>query len=93
MPFYRKLSETRASGSGVALAVVVPQPGMLSMEKVLVREAGLLVDTLVAIAPGELGIASVPGILLLDERGLVLNYWRGVLDAASEKELLDLVSP
>lgn len=85
-PFYKKL--VREAAGAVALVAVMPHD--LETSREYLRNSGIQVESVVRADLVDLKIPGTPALLLVDERGVVKKFWRGMLQ--SEKEETDVVS-
>jgi hypothetical protein len=88
--FYKKIIEELRSIKNVRLVAVLPQGGMqgvASGEKYL-HEMGLMIDEVMQVTPGSVGVAGLPALILADNTGTVENVWIGRLPSDKEVEVI-----
>ena len=89
-PFYRTLIAEKSKNTGVVAGI---NPSIsIELQRRILQKENLSVDTLIAIPSQEWGIASVPTIIILDDRARVEHVWIGLLDAEREKEVLSVIT-
>lgn len=89
-PFYRTVIENKRQNIKV-VAGVNPAVSIELQRRLLLREE-VDVDTLITIPTQDWGIASVPTIILLDNKAKVKDVWIGLLDTNREKKVLSAVT-
>jgi len=87
MPLYQKLSVLRES-SGGALRMVAVLPDKTESATELLSNSGVKTDSVLSMAPLELGVPMIPTLMLLDERGTLQKYWVGDMNRQQHQEVL-----
>jgi thioredoxin-related protein len=81
-PFYRRISQKRGDTSLVALF-----PQEVGESQQYLRGLGIEVNEIRQAAFGDIGLRGTPTLILVDERGRVVNTWVGVLRPETENEV------
>lgn len=91
-PFYKKLIDERnQKGSGVKVIAVVPAEEAKPEEAKKFAENGVQPDDLVHANFAAIKVPGTPTILLVDNKGEVLDVWVGKLDEEREKDVLEVL--
>jgi hypothetical protein len=89
-PFYKRLvAELRTSHGRSRVVAVFPQDR--EMARGYLRTEGIVVDDVLSIPLNQVMVQGTPTILLVDERGRIVNGWVGKLDAGGEHEVLTAI--
>lgn len=92
MPFYKRLVDERnEKGSPVKVIAAVPGEGVRQEESTKLAEAGVATDGVVTLDFAKVKVAGTPTILLVDNKGKVLDVWVGKLDEGGEKAVLKVL--
>lgn len=90
MPFYKKLVDQRnQSGSPVKVIAAVPSQAAQAEESKMLSSAGVQPDAVVTVNFRDIKVPGTPTILLVDNKGEVLDVWVGKLDEDREEEVLE----
>ncbi|HEX7184960.1 MAG TPA: hypothetical protein VF756_24245 [Thermoanaerobaculia bacterium] len=90
MPFYKKLVDQRnQAGSPVKVIAAVPSQAAQAEESKTLSSAGVQPDAVVTVNFRDIKVPGTPTILLVDNKGEVLNVWVGKLDEGREEEVLE----
>jgi thioredoxin-related protein len=88
-PFYQKLSAAvKAEGKTTLLAAL---PSSATESEGYLRELGVAVDVVKQVSPSSLGVRGTPALLLVDDKGIVVESWTGKLPADKETQVLNKV--
>lgn len=87
LPFYKKLSESAARQSGIKLVAAFPQS--VEESTIYLKDKGVSVDLVLNRQPNDLNVAGTPTLILVDERGAVVNSWVGKLPPEKEAEVVE----
>jgi ferritin-like metal-binding protein YciE len=91
MPFYKRLIDERnQKGSDVKVVAAVSAPDAKAGEMKIMADAGVKPDAVVELNFQEAKVAGTPTLLLVDNKGEVLDVWVGKLDDiySAEKQIL-----
>jgi hypothetical protein len=89
MPFYKRLIDERnQQGSNVKVVAAVPAEEAKDAEMKIMTEAGVQPDSVATLNFQEAKVAGTPTLLLVDNKGEVLDVWVGKLDEGGEKKVL-----
>jgi len=89
MPFYKQLLDKRnQSQSPLKVIAAVPDAKAEAAEQANLAEHGVQPDALVHVDFSKIKVPGTPTLLLVDDRGKVLNVWVGKLDESREREVL-----
>lgn len=89
MPFYKRLVDERnQKGSKVKVVAAVGQPDALPTEQAALTSAGVTPDALIDLDFMAMKINGTPTVLLVDNKGKVLDVWFGKLTEGDEKKVL-----
>lgn len=86
----RPFGETRESGTGHEVSVVVVSPEGPDVVRSFLSEAGVSVDNIYQSALEPLGIGGTPTVFVVDPRGVIQEEFVGKLSDAGEKRLLSI---
>jgi thioredoxin-related protein len=90
-PFYQRLiTKRQQEGSDTALVAVFPDAADAVQE--VVKSEGLDVRTLTGVPLEGLKVLGTPTLLMVDNKGTVLNTWMGVLSPRQELEVMKAIS-
>ena len=90
-PFYQRLvAEQQQDRSNTAIVAAFPDPADAAKE--VVQSERLGVQALAGVPLGRLKVSGTPTLLLVDNRGTVLNTWMGVLSPRQELEVMKALS-
>lgn len=90
MPFYKRLIDERnQKGSDIKVVAAVPAPEAKDGEVKIMQEAGVKPDSVTTLNFQEAKVAGTPTLLLVDNKGEVLDVWVGKLDERSEEKVLE----
>ncbi len=84
-PFYKTLSEKNKGDKKIKLIAAFPQS--VDEGKKYLSEQGIAVDEVRKISFGN-GIDGTPTLVLVDEKGKVVDSWEGKLTAEEERQVL-----
>ena len=89
LPFYNKLIDhrNRSESTTSILAAVDTSEAIVNQQRIL-TQAGVDVDSIVAIPFGSIGIYGVPTLMHMDERFVLQGLWVGLLDKQREDSVL-----
>ena len=85
-PFYQRLAQERSKHGGVRLIAVLPQ-SVEEAQKYL-ADHGITVDQVRQSIPGAPYAKGTPTLILVDDKGSVVDLWVGKLPAEKEAEVL-----
>lgn len=89
MPFYKRLVDERnQKGSNVKVVAAVPSPEARQEEQASLTSAGVKPDALIDVDFSAIKVAGTPTVLLVDNKGEVLDVWVGKLDKKAENKVL-----
>jgi len=89
MPFYKQLLDKRnESRSPVKVIAAVPDAKVEAAEQANLAEHGVRLDAVVHVDFNKIKVPGTPTLLLVDNRGKVLDVWVGKLDESREREVL-----
>ena len=89
MPFYRELLDTINTHShSMQVVVAVDTSVSVALQKVLLEDEGILVDSIVALPFGAMKIHGVPSVIHVNPDGIVLDLWKGLLNEERQQDLL-----
>jgi hypothetical protein len=83
-PFYRRLQAE--VGKEIKIIAALPQP--LAEAKEYLTEAGVHVDDIRQVTLSSLGVRGTPTMLLVNNKGNVINVWTGKLQPTEEDQVL-----
>jgi hypothetical protein len=87
MPLYQKLAVLRdSSGGALRLVAVLPEKTEAAAE--FMSSSGVKADSVLSLAPLELGVPMIPTLMLLDDRGTLQKYWVGDMNRQQHQEVL-----
>jgi hypothetical protein len=87
VPFYQRLvAAQQQDGSTTALIAVFPDKE--GAVKEVMKSEGLNVRGLAGVSLERLKVSGTPTLLLVDDKGTVLNVWMGVLSPRQEIEVM-----
>jgi hypothetical protein len=81
-PFYQRISQKRG---GTSLVALFPQE--LGESQQYLKGLGVEVDEIRQAALGDFGLRGTPTLILVDERGRVVNTWVGMLGPEMENDV------
>lgn len=87
LPLYRRLSAARSSSGGM-LHLIAALPEKTATATAFLNSSGVATDSVLSMAPLEVGAQIVPTLLLLDENGKLKKYWVGAMNHEREREVL-----
>lgn len=85
--FYKRLVKQYGQSSDLKLVAVFPQPVEISRKYLSSHEVELT-DVRQA-SLDSIDVQGTPTLLLIDNNGMIVKYWRGKLSADKENEVLD----
>lgn len=85
VPFYRRLLKERTNGSAKVVALFT-QPENEARSYLDLH--GIKADDVISSSLRPLGVTATPTVLLVNENGIVSNYWRGKLNEEKEAEVI-----
>lgn len=89
LPFYKTLIEKRnEKGSQVKFIAAVPGEEQKAPETTKFTGAGVTPDQMVSVDFTAIKVPGTPTLMLVDDKGKVLDVWVGKLDPSGEKEVL-----
>ncbi len=89
-PFYKELIIMRNQGQhSVQVVAAVDTSGSVRLQKMILEEAGVFVDSVVTLPFHLLKIYGVPTIVLLSDMAVVQAVWQGFLEDESAALVLD----
>lgn len=92
MPFYKRLIDERnQKGSDVKVVAAVPAEEAKQGEMKIMQEAGVKPDSVAVLNFQEAKVAGTPTLLLVDNKGEVLDVWVAKLDESGEKKVLKVL--
>lgn len=91
VPFYNQLVEKQKQ-SGKEVRIVAAFSNAPDEVQQYVAEKQFAVETLAAADLAKLGLVNTPTVVLVDNKGRILNFWMGQLPAEGEKHLLDTMN-
>lgn len=86
VPFYERLAKQKPK-NGVKLVAVFSQD--LDQATAYLNSHRIVVDKVVSSSLNSVGINSTPTLLLVDQNGVVSDFWRGKLDKEGEVAVLE----
>lgn len=86
-PFYQRLAQEKAKHEGVKTLAVLPQ-SVEESQKYL-GDNGVTVDEVRQAAPSAVGAAGTPTLILVDDKGAVVESWVGKLPPPKEVEVMN----
>lgn len=86
-PFYQRLAQEKAKHEGVKLLAVLPQ-SVEESQKYL-GDNGVKVDEVRQAAPSAVGAGGTPTLILVDDKGAVVESWVGKLPPPKEVEVMN----
>ncbi|HEX8369579.1 MAG TPA: redoxin family protein [Pyrinomonadaceae bacterium] len=89
-PFYKLLAEKYSSDKNIKLIAVLPQPVDESKEHL--KDLGINIGEVYNSQLKSIGVIATPTLLLVNDSGVVLEYWRGKLTSQRESEVLSKLS-
>jgi hypothetical protein len=89
-PFYQQISRRREPN---VLRVVAVFNEDIGAARSYLSQHAIPVDEVLRQSPEKTGIRGTPALLLVDAAGTVTKAWHGKVAAATEKEILDRLSP
>lgn len=89
-PFYKQLLEKFSNDKNVKLIAVLPQPVDESKEHL--KGLGVNIENVYNAQLSSMGVAATPTLLIVNESGVVSEYWRGKLNSDREKEVINKLS-
>jgi len=91
MSFYQDmLHRITARGNDLSIIALVDTSAALAAQAVVLKGAGISVDTIMALRLSTIGNRGIPTIVSLDEQGKVQDVWRGLLDDNRERTGADI---
>lgn len=84
-PFYKRLVEKYADGKNVKLVAVLPQS--VDEAKKHLTDLGVGINDVRNARLTSIGVSATPTLLLVNESGVISEYWRGKLTEDREKEV------
>lgn len=88
IPFYKKIVN-KGSSSGIKVVFGVNSNGNLNIVKDMLLDGGINTSVIVQIDRSEWKIPYVPTILLINQYGKVLQYWKGQLNEKNSENVLE----
>jgi hypothetical protein len=91
LPLYRRLSAARSSSGGM-LHLIAVLPEKTATAIAFLGSSGVGTDSVLSMAPREVGVQLVPTLLLLDENMKLKRYWVGEMNQEREREVLAVLT-
>ena len=89
-PFYRRLGSLKTSpGSGFQTVGVFGEP--VETGKEYLTKEGLSTDAVVSRPLADLGVQGTPTLLVVNNKGKIVQSWIGLLNETEQKEVLDVL--
>jgi hypothetical protein len=85
-PFYQKLSADNVRGKMKLIAVM---PQSVDESTKYLQEHGIIVDQVMSASLRSIGVSSTPTLMIVSDKGIVSDFWRGKLDDSRQNEVLD----
>ena len=89
-PFYQRLAGAAQTWGKTKLVAALP--GASNESEAYLRELGVRVDAVRQVSPSSLGVRGTPTLLLVDDKGTVVEAWTGKLPAEKETQVLSKVA-
>lgn len=86
MPFYQTLVN-KSKEKGIRLVAVLPNSREESIQ--YLKENGVDISEIKQVPANEINVRGTPTLLLVDDKGEVLNLWMGKLPSEKEKEVIE----
>lgn len=90
MPFYRRLGAAVTATRTTALVIGSREP--LTVTRDYLRTNRVAVSMTLELKGEPLRIPGTPALLLIDNRGRIVESWYGLLDSATETKVLRAIS-
>jgi hypothetical protein len=87
VPFYRELADRRVTRPNQARLVAVGFETAATLSSYLSKH-GVHVDEVVHVTPDTFRVTGTPSLLLVDRRGRVKGFWKGVVPSNKRAEVL-----
>lgn len=88
MPVYKKLVDFRQEGkTSNRIVALLPTTDVEAIQ--LVKQNQLNIDTIGEVDFNSLNIKSTPTLILVDNRGVVIDFWLGKLSSEDEQQILN----
>jgi hypothetical protein len=89
IPFYKRLVDERnQKGSQVKVVVAVPAAEAKEQEAKMFADHGVQPDAVVQVSFPDIKVPGTPTVMLVDNKGKVLDVWVGKQEAGGEKKIL-----
>ena len=85
-PFYQRLIQETANRSDVKLIALLPQT--VTEGKQYLDEIGVGITDIRQVAPNQVKVGGTPTLILVDEKGVATDVWKGKLPADAEAKVL-----
>lgn len=86
-PFYKRLVDKYSNDKSVKILAVLPQT--VDESKTHLNSLGVGIVDVYSARLSSIGVSATPTILLVNDSGIVLEYWRGKLTNEKETEVLN----
>ncbi|HIK16396.1 MAG TPA: hypothetical protein IGS53_14090 [Leptolyngbyaceae cyanobacterium M33_DOE_097] len=84
--FYQRLRKELIELGGIRLVAVLPHA--INEANDYLSELGVSVDEVEQVSLSSIGVKGTPTILLVDNKGIITNVWRGKLQSERENDIL-----
>ena len=85
-PFYQRLAQERPKLGNTHVIAAFPQP-VADAQKYL-ADHGVKVDAIIQTSLQSIGVVGTPTVILADDKGAIIESWRGKLSSEKENEVL-----
>ena len=89
MEFYQRLTGKKTASDDIQFLVVMPQP--IDEAKEYLISKNLQVDEVRQMRLSDISVAGTPTLILVDDKGVVLESWVGKLSLQKENEVFSSV--
>lgn len=92
MDFYKHIVDDEHKYlDNIGVYVIVASEALLESERIALKNAGVNINNVLSMDFSSLDLQGVPSILVVNRRGVVLHYWKGLLDNVKEQEVKDVL--